>query len=122
MELIKHMPPGLTDYTEMHVYLLYKNDTDPERVILYALAGNYENRYVYVPSAQAFVRIEGNGSVDPLLPVYLYGGWAQSKVDKDAKFKWHSATMQLSSVVPAYIRNKRAPEPAEEETETDGTT
>lgn len=107
-EFVRKLPKDIDInlYTEMHVCFLYKRDTDVERTILYAMSqgrGTKDSVW-YIPSAQAFIiNPSDDNLLCDLLPVYIYPGRAQSKIDKDVKYNMCSGTMHFHTVVPKYL-------------------
>jgi hypothetical protein len=106
-EELKKLPTvGVSLHDEMRVLLLAKGDTTPDRRILYGLSDT--TGLLYIPAALRLTVIDTrplgwfHEHVQPFLPVWVYGDWAESKCEAGVKYKTHYATMPVSAVVPPH--------------------
>jgi len=105
-EELKKLPTvGVNLYDEMRVLLIAKGDTTPDRRIIYGLT---KSGLLYIPAALRLTVIDTvplgwfYEHVQPFLPVWVYGGWAESKCEAGVKYKTHYANMTVSAVVPIH--------------------
>lgn len=117
MTKLTRVPSGVNRYDDMFVSFAYRQDTDSERVILYAMARittpterpvrkPTESELIWIPGAGLYIHpvpVSFIEDIRPFLPLEVYSGWAHGKCDKNDKWKTHSGTAPMQCVIPMYL-------------------
>lgn len=104
LQVLDKLPVEISHFTKMVVVFSYASETSPDRRIIYALS--YKEKLLYVPTALTLAKLPDEkvcwfNCIQPLLPVWVYGNWAESKCD-GTKFKICLGELDLHAVLPSH--------------------